>query len=115
LQDVNIQKPVEFTSEVFDSLRGQFLHCKLVLGSRETAWHSQFVSTVAEIESAIERLPEPEVAQLAEWLADFRRRSGTTSAGEHRDLDGLIGTWCEDPAFDAAVRAFEQVDEAMWK
>ncbi|MEQ1862541.1 MAG: hypothetical protein ABMA13_21690 [Chthoniobacteraceae bacterium] len=35
--------------------------------------------------------------------------------GEHHELDALIGSWREDPGFDAAIRAFEQVDEAMWK
>jgi hypothetical protein len=30
-------------------------------------------------------------------------------------LDALIGTWREDEAFDAAMRVFEQVDEASWK
>jgi hypothetical protein len=30
-------------------------------------------------------------------------------------LDALVGTWREDEGFDAAMRAFEQVDEAMWK
>ena len=73
------------------------------------------MSTIAEIESAIERLPEPQVAQLAVWLEGFRRRCPVPHGGGHRELDGLIGTWQEDAAFDSALRAFEQVDEAMWK
>ena len=73
------------------------------------------VSTIAEIESAIESLPSPEVARLAVWLEEFRRRSVMPAGGEHHELDGLIGTWREDAAFDSAQRAFEQVDEAMWK
>ena len=72
------------------------------------------MSTISEIESAIERLPGPQVAQLATWLDNFRRR-GASDGGEHCELDVLIGTWREDAAFDAAVRAFAQVDEAMWK
>jgi hypothetical protein len=35
-----------------------------------------------------------------------------TAAG---DLSDLIGSWQEDAAFDAAVQAFEQVDEAAWR
>lgn len=31
------------------------------------------------------------------------------------DLPALVGSWQEDAAFDAAVRAFEQVDEALWR
>lgn len=36
-----------------------------------------------------------------------------TAAGV--DLSELIGSWQEDAAFDAAVQAFEQVDEAAWR
>ena len=77
---------------------------------------------MTEIESAISRLPDPDVALLAAWLDEFRdrRQAAGTGApdlgrGAHHDLDALIGTWREDPAFDSAVRAFEQVDEAVWK
>jgi len=73
------------------------------------------VSTVAEIESAIERLPSPEVARLAAWLEEFRHRRMANNGGEQHDLDEFIGTWREDADFDAAQRAFAQVDEAMWK
>ena len=73
------------------------------------------VSTVAEIEHAIERLPDTEVARLAAWLAEHRRSRQPASTTEHHDLDSLIGTWREDPAFDAAIRAFEQVDAEVWK
>ena len=32
----------------------------------------------------------------------------------HADLDHLIGTWQEDPAFDRAVADFERVDADAW-
>jgi len=73
------------------------------------------VSTIAEIESAIARLPQSEVARLAVWLDEFRHRFPTPGPGAHHDLDPLIGSWREDAAFDSAIRAFEQVDEAVWK
>ena len=73
------------------------------------------MSTIAEIESAIESLPSPEVARLAAWLEEFRRHRAVPGIGEHHELDGLIGTWQEDAAFETAQRAFEQVDGAMWK
>jgi len=73
------------------------------------------VSTIAEIETAIARLPQSEVARLAVWLDEFRHRLPPTSPGAHHDLDPLIGTWQEDAAFDSAIRAFEQVDESVWK
>ena len=33
---------------------------------------------------------------------------------EHTDLDHLIGTWQEDPAFDRAIADFERVDDDAW-
>jgi hypothetical protein len=33
----------------------------------------------------------------------------------HRDLDDLAGLWVEDPDFDAAIRAQDQVDESLWR
>jgi hypothetical protein len=33
----------------------------------------------------------------------------------HHDLDALIGSWEEDPAFDDAIRAQDVVDEELWK
>jgi hypothetical protein len=73
------------------------------------------VSTLTEIEHAIERLPDTEVVRLAAWLAEHRRRRLPSAETHHHDLDFLIGTWQEDPAFDAAVRTFEQVDAEVWK
>ncbi len=31
------------------------------------------------------------------------------------DLDDLAGTWVNDPAFDQAIKAQEQVDEELWR
>jgi hypothetical protein len=33
----------------------------------------------------------------------------------YHDLDSVAGTWVEDPAFDAAMAAFEAVDEDLWR
>ncbi len=33
----------------------------------------------------------------------------------HTDLDHLIGTWIEDPEFDAAIAAQDVVDEEKWR
>jgi hypothetical protein len=33
----------------------------------------------------------------------------------YHDLDRLAGTWEEDPAFDAAIAAQDQVDPRLWK
>jgi hypothetical protein len=69
---------------------------------------------MAEIEAAIEQLPPAQMEALAVWLAAQRARRAETGAGSD-PLASLAGSWQEDPAFDAAVQAFEQVDEAMWR
>ncbi len=33
----------------------------------------------------------------------------------YRDLDDLIGTWVDDPAFDDAIKAMDTVDEDAWR
>lgn len=33
----------------------------------------------------------------------------------NRNLEKYSGTWVEDPAFDEAMKYFEQIDEEMWK
>jgi hypothetical protein len=40
------------------------------------------MSTVGEIEAAIESLPMPEVEELALWLETYRARGATPSAAE---------------------------------
>ena len=73
------------------------------------------MSTIAEIEAAIERLPTAQFDQLAAWLAAQRAQRVGPAANGPDDLAALVGTWQEDAAFDSAVLAFEQVDEAMWR
>ncbi len=34
---------------------------------------------------------------------------------EFHDLDDLAGTWVNDPAFDAAMQAQDEVDENLWR
>ena len=31
------------------------------------------------------------------------------------DLDALSGSWVADPTFDKAVKAFDQIDPALWR
>jgi len=33
----------------------------------------------------------------------------------YHDLDEFIGTWVEDPAFDEAIAAQDQIDEELWR
>jgi hypothetical protein len=34
---------------------------------------------------------------------------------EYHDLDTLAGTWIEDPGFDAALAALDEIDPGLWK
>ena len=70
---------------------------------------------MAEIEAAIERLPAAQVEALAVWLEGQRAKRAVPRASGFDDLESLAGSWVDDPAFDSAVLAFEQVDEAMWR
>ena len=36
-------------------------------------------------------------------------------APRHHDLDDLAGTWVEDPEFDRAIEAMDQVDPELWR
>lgn len=33
----------------------------------------------------------------------------------YHDLDDLVGTWVDDPQFDAAIEAMDRVDPELWK
>jgi plasmid stability protein len=45
--------------------------------------------------------------RLATGLAEPRVR--------HRSLNGIRGTWREDPEFDAAIADHDRVDDELWK
>ena len=36
-------------------------------------------------------------------------------APRHHDLDDLAGTWVDDPEFDHAIKAMDQVDPELWR
>lgn len=76
------------------------------------------MSTVAEIEAALPELSREELCRIEAALRRLQNRSAAEPGGEepkYRDLDSLIGSWKEDAEFDAAIRVFEQVDEAAAK
>ena len=39
----------------------------------------------------------------------------TDEMPKYNDLDDIIGTWVEDPEFDAAVKEMDQVDQDLWR
>ena len=52
-------------------------------------------------------------AAAVEALAEGLRLQGEPI--RHHDLDFMIGSWVEDPAFDAAIREFDRLDPDLWK
>ena len=53
-----------------------------VLRAQTKAFSFPAMSTVAEIEAAIERLPLPEVEKVAEWLETYRAQRSTGPQAE---------------------------------
>lgn len=39
----------------------------------------------------------------------------TTEPVRHHDLDGLAGSWVDDPAFDKALRDMDRIDPELWR
>ena len=37
------------------------------------------------------------------------------SSRRYTDLDAVAGTWIDDPGFDEAIKAQDQVDESIWR
>lgn len=60
------------------------------------------------LERLINEMEEYEIEQ--ERLVVHREQ-----AVRHHDLDDLAGTWVDDPAFDQAIEAMDQVDPALWR
>jgi len=52
-------------------------------------------------------------AVALESLSVGLRLSG--AAVRYHDLDFAIGTWVEDPEFDAAIKAQDKIDPALWR
>lgn len=43
------------------------------------------------------------------------QQSGGGAERRYDDLDWLAGTWVEDPGFDAAIAAQDEIDEDLWR
>lgn len=47
-------------------------------------------------------------------LLDAAAEHGGEGSRSH-DLDALSGSWVADPAFDEAVKTFDQIDPSLWR
>lgn len=71
----------------------------------------------ADIDRALRRRAKQDAKSLNAVAVEALARGLEldTKPVEHSDLDALIGSWQEDPAFDQAIADFERVDEEAWK
>jgi hypothetical protein len=69
------------------------------------------------VDAALRKLAVREGMSLNTATLDALRTGSGVAAADLRyhDLDSLAGTWVADPAFDAAVKTFEMIDEGLWK
>jgi hypothetical protein len=47
-------------------------------------------------------------------LLDAAAEQGGEGTRRH-DLDALSGSWVADPAFDEAIKTFDQIDPSLWR
>jgi hypothetical protein len=69
-----------------------------------------------EATEALRKQAEREGRSLQEVATEVLLRAlGIDGAGIKRDLSDVVGTWVDDPAFDEAMKDFEQIDPEKWK
>ena len=63
------------------------------------------------LDEALRRKSQREGKSINQTLIEVLQNGLALSQGtvRHRDLDFMIGSWVEDPAFDEAIRAQDQV------
>ena len=77
--------------------------------------------TIRNIPEQVDRLVRQQVVKTqkslnAVLLDVLKRGVGVADEPvEYHDLDELAGSWVADPDFDAAMEAFESIDEELWK
>ena len=71
----------------------------------------------AEVDAALRQRARREARSLNAVVIDALAAGLALDAepAKHADLDHLIGSWRDDPAFDRAVAEFERIDHESWK
>jgi hypothetical protein len=100
----------------------------MFVGMRKRAQSSTSLREDESVQFTVRRVPR-RVARSLRNKARRERKSinsvlvqalvQAAGAGEDEaqfhDLDWLAGTWVQDPAFDAAIAAQDQIDESLWR
>jgi hypothetical protein len=78
--------------------------------------------TVRNIPEHVDRALRRKAGEGGKSLNEVLRDALIREAGggepfipRYTDLDALAGTWVDDPGFDQALRAQDQVDESLWR
>jgi hypothetical protein len=72
----------------------------------------------AHVDRALRRKAAAERKSLNTVLRDALIREADVAEPDgrlHTDLDALAGAWVDDPAFDEAIQAQDQVDATLWR
>ncbi|MCP4245424.1 MAG: hypothetical protein GY778_00090 [bacterium] len=74
-------------------------------------------SVPATVDSALREQARREGKSLNQVAVEALRRGVGLSAAEATfdDLDDLVGTWQDDPDFDAALKRQDTVDRKLWR
>lgn len=72
-------------------------------------------SVPERLDRELRKRAKQEDKSLNTLILEILNQATTPEAQKHHDLDEFAGTWVEDPAFDEAIKDFEQIDEEMWK
>jgi Inner centromere protein, ARK binding region len=69
------------------------------------------------VERALRRRAKQEDMSLNQVaLEALARGAGVTAERvKQRDLDDVVGTWAEDPAFEAALEEQRRIDPELWR
>ena len=77
--------------------------------------------TVRGVPSHLDKALRQRAKEEGKSLNEVLLNSLHVTAGElsqpfsYHDLDGLVGTWKEDPLFDEYLAAQNQIDEDLWR
>lgn len=65
-----------------------------------------------KLDNALRKKAKAENRSLNETVLDVLQKGlGEPVPVRHHDYDHLAGTWVEDPAFDEAMKFFDQIDK----
>lgn len=69
-----------------------------------------------EVDRALRKQARTEGKSLNEVVLEaFRRAISDPSTPKYNDLDGIIGTWVEDPEFDKILEEQRRIDPELWR